>query len=223
LPISTRASDSEPPVKLRCLNRTSGTIGSAVTFSQYTKLPRATTATARGITAVPLKAPCCGIPMIHQTRATMPTADSTAPGRSGLRHGPFDSGMRIRPARMASTTTGMLMKKIACQEKRAISTPPSTGLPTRPSIATEVHAAIALRRSSWSKTTMRMDSVDGMIRAPPTPIATRTAIISPGLVTKTAASDAAPNRSRPMIMTFRRPNRSPRLPEVSSNPAKIRM
>ena len=160
--------------------------------------------------------------MIHQTRATMPAADSTAPGRSGFCQGPFDSGMRSRPARMASTTTGMLMKKIACQEKWSISMPPSTGLPTRPSMATEVQAAIALRRSSSSKTTMRMDSVDGMISAPPTPIATRTAIISPGLATKTAASDAAPNRSRPMIMTFRRPNRSPRLPEVSSRPAKTR-
>ena len=123
---------------------------------------------------------------------------------------------------MASTTTGMLMKKIACQEKWSIRMPQSTGLPTRPSRVTEVHAAIALRRSSSSKTTMRMDSVDGMISAPPTPIATRTPIISPGLATKTAASDAAPNRSRPMIMTFRRPNRSPRLPEVSSSPAKTR-
>ena len=122
--------------------------------------------------------------MIHQTRAIMPTADSTAPSGSGFCHGPFDSGIRIRPATMASATTGMLMKKIACQEKWAIRTPPSTGLPTRPSMATEVQAAIALRRSASSKTVMRIDSVDGMISAPPTPIATRTAIIWAGSAAK---------------------------------------
>lgn len=50
---------------------------------------------ASGMSEVPLKAPCCGMPMIHQTRATMPAADSTAPGRSGFCHGPFDSDTKF--------------------------------------------------------------------------------------------------------------------------------
>lgn len=223
MPICTRVSESEPPLKLRCLNRTSGTIGAAVTFSQTTNPPRAITATARVIAERPPKAPCCGSSMIHQMRAVMPAADSTAPSGSGFCHGPFDSGMRARAARTASATTGTLMKKIECQEKWSISTPPSTGLPTRPSIDTEPHAAIALGRSSSSKTVMRIDSVEGMISAPPTPMATRAAMTSPGFVQKVAASDAAPKSSSPMIMIFRRPNRSPRLPEVSRSPAKTRM
>ena len=161
--------------------------------------------------------------MIHQTRAVMPAADSTAPNGSGLRHGPRDSGIRARPATMASATTGMLMKKIACQEKCAIRTPPSTGLPTRPTMATEVQAAIALGRSVSSKTVIMIDRVDGMISAPPMPIAIRTAIIWAGSAANVAASDAAPNSTSPMIMTLRRPNRSPRLPEVSSSPANTRM
>jgi hypothetical protein len=161
--------------------------------------------------------------MIHQTRAVMPVAESTAPSGSAFCHGAFDSGMSAKPARRARPTTGTLIRKMACQEKWSISMPPSTGLPTRPSIATELHTAIALLRSSSSKTVMRIDSVDGMISAPPTPMAIRTAIISPGFVTNIAASDAAPKSSRPMIMTFRRPNRSPRLPEVSRSPANTRM
>ncbi len=161
--------------------------------------------------------------MIHQIRAVMPVADSTAPAGSGFCHAPFDSGMRVTPARTASATTGTLIKKIECQEKWSISTPPRTGLPTRPSIDTAVHAAIALPRSDSSKTMMRIDRVEGMISAPPMPITTRAAITSPGFTAKVAASDAAPNSSNPMIMIFRRPNRSPRLPEVSSSPANTRM
>jgi len=223
LPTSSRASDSEPPLKLRCLNRASGTIGAGVTCSQTANPPRARAATARLIADPPPNAPCAGIAMIHQTSAVMPAADNTAPSGSGLRHGPFDSGIRVRPASRASATTGMLMKKIACQEKRVMSTPPSTGLPTMPSRATQVQAAMALGRSASSNTVIRMDSVDGMISAPPMPISTRTAISSPGLAANIAASDAVPNSSSPIIMIRRRPNRSPRPPEVSSSPAKTRM
>ncbi len=176
MPIWTRARESEPPVKLRCLKRASGTIGDSVTFSRTTKAASARTATARTTRERLPKAPCCGISMIHQTSAVIPAADSTAPSGSAFCQGAFDSGIRVTPARTASATTGTLRKKIECQEKWSTSTPPSTGLPTRPSIDTEPHAAIALPRSSSSKTVMRMERVDGMISAPPTPIATRRAM-----------------------------------------------
>ncbi|MDQ0683720.1 hypothetical protein QFZ56_002683 [Streptomyces achromogenes] len=223
MPICTRASESEPPLKLRCLKRTSGTIGEGVTFSQTTNPARPRTATARLRAERPPNAPCSGSSMIHQTSAVMPTAESTAPSGSGFCQGALDSGIRVTAATTASTTTGTLIRKIECQEKWSMRTPPRTGLPTRPSMDTEPHAAIALPRSSSSKTVMRIDSVDGMISAPPTPIAVRTAITSPGSVQNVAASEAAPNSVRPISMTRRRPKRSPRLPEVSSRPAKTRM
>lgn len=178
MPIWSSASDSEPPLKLRCRNRFSGTIGSGVTCSQITNPPRVAMAAARLIADRPPNAPCPGIPMIHQTRAVMPAAERMAPNGSGLRHGPRDSGIRARAAAMASTTTGTLMKKIAYQEKWPIRNPPSTGLPTRPTMATmatEVQAAMALGRSASSKTVIVIDSVEGMTSAPPSPIATRTA------------------------------------------------
>ncbi len=198
-------------------------MGDLVVFSQTTKPARDSRATASVTVERPPSAPCAGISMIHQTRAVMPVADSTAPSGSAFCQGAFDSGMSVTPATRASTTTGTLMKKIACQEKWSISTPPRTGLPTSPSIDTEPQAAIALPRSSSSKTVMRIERVDGMISAPPTPIATRTAITSPGVAQKDAAREAAPKSSSPISITFRRPKRSPRLPEVSRRPAKTRM
>ncbi len=222
MPIWTRVRESEPPLKLRCLKRTRGTIGFGVTFSQTTNPARPTTATTRLTSPRPPNAPCCGISMIHQINAVIPTADSTAPSGSGFCQGPLDSGISVTPATNASATTGTLRKKIECHVKWSIRMPPSTGLPTSASIDTEPHAAIALPRSSASKTVMRIESVDGMISAPPTPIATRTAITSPGFVQNVAASDAAPNSTSPISITFRRPKRSPRLPEVSSRPAKTR-
>ncbi len=77
---------------------------------------------------------------------------------------------------MASAAIGTLIRKTAPHQYAAISQPPSSGPPTTPSMDTEPQAAIALGRSFSSKTVIRMDSVLGMISAPPTPISTRARI-----------------------------------------------
>ena len=162
--------------------------------------------------------------MITHTSEVRPTIDRIVPSGSGLRHGPLLSGISITAAVMASAAIGMFSRKTEPHQKWLIITPPSTGPPTRPTIATTVHAAIALRRSASSvNTVIRIDSVLGISSAPPMPIATRAAISSPGLCASVATADAMPNSVSPMIRTLRRPNRSDRLPVVSSRPANTRM
>ncbi len=58
-------------------------------------------------------------------------------------------------------------------------------------MATALQAAIAFGRSSSSKTVIRIDSVLGMISAPPMPITTRAAISCSGLAAKVASSEAS--------------------------------
>ena len=65
-----------------------------------------------------------------------------------------------------------------------------------------------------------MDSVEGIMIAPPTPISARAPMSCHGSVTNTASSDAPPNSTRPMMRKSLRPYRSDRLPAVSSSPAK---
>ena len=67
------------------------------------------------------------------------------------------------------------------------------------------------------------DNVLGISSAPPTPISARQAINCHGVSAMVASSDASPNSTSPMISIFRRPNRSDRLPAVSSRPANTRM
>ncbi len=219
----SRTSEKLAPVNTRLRNSLIGTIGASVRTCRTANPASAATATASAPSVPGLVKPSRGSTMIDQTSAVMPTIDSTMPGRSGRRHGPLDSGISSTAARTATAATGTLSRKTAPHQKCAMSAPPSTGPPTRPTMATAVQAAIAFGRSSSSKTVIRMESVLGMTSAPPTPIRTRPAISWPGLSAMAATSEAAPNRASPMIITFRRPKRSERLPEVSSRPAKTRM
>ncbi len=80
--------------------------------------------------------------------------------------------------------------------------------------------AIALARSRGSPNTLtRIDSVVGMISAPPTPMMQRpamSAVVEPAV----AATMEPPRKvARPASSACRRPKRSPMLPAVSSRPA----
>ena len=66
---------------------------------------------------------------------------------------------------------------------------------------------------------MITDSVAGMIIAPPTPIAARSAISCPEVEASAASTLARPNRTSPDCSARLRPNRSPSVPIVSSTPA----
>jgi len=76
------------------------------------------------------------------------------------------------------------------------------------------------RSSSAVKTLARIDSVDGMIAAPPIPMKARAAMSPSGDVAIAEAADPAANNTRPPMKTHLRPTRSPRLPSTSSSPAK---
>ena len=88
-----------------------------------------------------------------------------------------------------------------------------------PSPATAAQIPIAFGRSSAGKTFVRMDSVEGMISAPPTPMRARLAMSMSASVASAEASEPLPNTTSPATSARRRPKRSPRLPMVSSRPA----
>lgn len=219
----SRTSEKLAPVNTRFLNSEMGIIGESIRVSQIPKPTSASTLTTAAASVPGCVMPSFGHSLIVHTSAVIPTTDSTVPTGSGLRHGPLDSGISTSAETIASRAIGMLMRKTAPHQKWAMSTPPNTGPPTRPIMATALHAPIALGRSSSSKTVMRIDSVLGINRAPPMPISTRAKISISALPAQVASTEAAPKTARPMIMTLRRPYRSDRLPAVSSRPAKTSM
>ncbi len=64
-----------------------------------------------------------------------------------------------------------------------------------------------------------IDSVAGMISAPPMPMNARLAMSWSGEVDRADSSDPVPNTKNPACSAGRRPNLSPRLPIVSRRPA----
>ncbi len=63
------------------------------------------------------------------------------------------------------------------------------------------------------------DSVPGMMNAPPMPMSEREAMSWLGELAIAESNEPSPNTARPTCRAPRRPNRSPRLPAVSSRPA----
>ena len=95
-------------------------------------------------------------------------------------------------------TIGTLTRKIDPQEKWASSTPPLIGPRPMPSADTPAQMPIALPRSWWSvKTLVSIDSVDGMMNAPPTPITQRVTISAVAESAKAEATEPAPNTTSP--------------------------
>ena len=88
-----------------------------------------------------------------------------------------------------------------------------------PTDAAADHAAIALPRSSRGNTLEMIDSVAGMISAPPAPITARTAISWSAVSTNSTQRLASPNSAVPAWSASLRPKRSPTTPNESSRPA----
>src|SRR3954451_719778 len=80
--------------------------------------------------------------------------------------------------------------------------------------------AMAFARSPGGKTLTRIDSVDGMINAAPTPITARQAMIWLTSVARDARRLAKKKVARPSCNAPLRPKRSPSAPVVKSKPAK---
>ena len=64
-----------------------------------------------------------------------------------------------------------------------------------------------------------IESVAGMMNAPPTPMSARVEMSCAGVDANADASDPRPKIVSPTWSAPRRPKRSPRLPAVSSSPA----
>src|SRR6266516_1696525 len=154
--------------------------------------------------------PFDGASMIAQTSETRATIDSPAPAySSGGAAGSRDSGTSDFDAIRVPTTKGMLTRKTAPQEKWSRRKPPDTGPIAIPSPDTPAQIAIAFARSPAGKTFVRIESVDGMMNAAPTPIRARVEISAVAEPAKAEATDPAPKIRRPATSAFLRPKRSP--------------
>jgi hypothetical protein len=113
-----------------------------------------------------------------------------------------------------------LTRKTELQSKYSSSSPPKNGPRPIPIDAIAAQMPIALARSSRGKTFVRIDSVAGMISAPPTPIAARIAISWFAVSANRTARLAPPKIASPDWRASLRPKRSPSVPIVRSRPAK---
>ena len=90
--------------------------------------------------------------------------------------------------------------------------------------ATAPHKPMARARSFRSVKTLEIsDSVAGNVMAAPSPITDLAAISCAGLVVKPPTRLAVPTTASPVSSMPLRPNRSDRLPKVSSSAAKTRL
>ena len=165
--------------------------------------------------------PCSGASMTAYTSELIPVIDSSAPtGSRRVAWGSRESGTTWRAPSSATTRSGTLIQKTDDQPKLRISAPPRMGPTAMPSPLTAVQIAIARARSRGLPNTLtRIESVVGMMSAPPTPITARLATSSPVEPDSAAPTEPPRNVTIPATSAGRRPNRSPRLPAVSNKPA----
>ena len=93
----------------------------------------------------------------------------------------------------AATSSGTLIQNTDDHEKLRINAPPTIGPRAMPAPLAAVHPAIALARSRGSPNTLtRIDSVVGMISAPPTPMTQRpamSAVVEPAVAATIGAGE----------------------------------
>src|SRR2546430_16534975 len=100
------------------------------------------------------------------------------------------------------------MKKIARQDTASVRKPPSTGPIASASAETPAQVPIALPRSAAGKAFVTIDSVAGIIRAPPTPWTTRLATRAVVSGAKPAVADGVEDRLKPIRKGKRPPKMS---------------
>ena len=186
------------PEKRGLANRRMSSIGSRVRSSQAMKAPRMATAAAKAARIVGFVQPFDGASMIAHTSVVRPEIDMAKPGMSSRgAAGSLDSGTSQWPASSAAATNGRLTRKTAFQLACSISQPPATGPMAMPRPDTPAHTPIAFARSSAGKTAVMIDSVEGMMKAPPTPIRARVAISIAGEVASAERPEPRPKTARP--------------------------
>ena len=116
--------------------------------------------------------------------------------------------------------TGTLTRKTEPHQKWARSRPPRIGprATPRPVVPDQIPMARARSRSAV-KTLVRIESVQGIRAAAPTPMTARARVRRSGLPDQAAKAEPAPKTTRPAMKTHFRPTRSPRAPSDRSSPA----
>ena len=206
----------------RSANSRMSSIGSSRCSSQVTKATAATVPMAKVVRVAADDQPCAGASMMAYTSVPIAAIDRTAPtGSSLVAAGSRESGTRCRAPTRAAPRSGTLIQKTDDQEKLRMSAPPTMGPTAMPAPLAAVHTAIALARSRGSpKTLTRIERVVGMISAPPSPMTPRATMRVDVEGARAAPTEPARKVASPAIRAWRRPKRSPRLPAVSSMPAK---
>ena len=117
-----------------------------------------------------------------------------------------------------------MAKKTDPQLKFASSQPPTIGPRAMATPATAPHRPMARARSFRSVNTLEIsESVAGNDMAAPSPMTALAVMSAPALVVKPPARLAPPTTTTPASSMPLRPNRSDRLPNVSSRAANTRL
>ena len=134
-----------------------------------------------------------GASMIPHNSMPSPTIDSTAPIGSGrLGCGLRELGTRKAAAIRPAAATGTLTRKTEPHQKWTRRNPPRMGPMATPSPAVPDQIPMARARSpSPVKTLVRMERVQGISAAAPTPITTRAAVSRSGVGDHAASADPA--------------------------------
>ena len=163
--------------------------------------------------------------MIVKTSSAIVAADSTRPKTSGrAASGLLDTGTAAATPAAAIAATGAIAMKMLPHEKFCSSQPPTIGPIAMATPAIAPQRPIARARSRRSVNTLvRSESVAGNVIAAPRPIAALAAMSCATVVVNPPIRLATPTTVRPASSMPFRPNRSERLPKVSSSAAKTRL
>src|SRR3954470_4804626 len=145
-------------------------MGSSVCSSHHPNTARNSPAMANAPSVTGAPHPCSGAWINPNTRVDTPTIDSSAPtGSSWLSFGSRDLGTKNQPPMIASAITGRYTRNAEPNQKWPSTYPVMTGPidPAMPVVVAQI--AIALARSCGGNTFTRIDNVEGMMNAAPTP------------------------------------------------------
>ena len=176
-------------------------IGWRELISQAKNAPRRTTPITNPATISGAPHPWLGASMTaHRIAPSAPIESSAPTGSSAAWVGSFDSGTRKKPRISPAITIGTLTMKIEPHQKCSSRKPPVIGPRPMPSADTPAHTPIALPRSAgFVKTLVMIESVAGMMNAPPTPISARVAINALADGASAESSEPVPKIASPMV------------------------
>ena len=160
--------------------------------------------------------------MIAHSHNPRPVMDNSAPSGSGRLDSPLQElGTSQSVAMRPAMAMGTLIRKTDPHQKWSSRKPPRMGPIATPSPVVPDQMPMARARSrSVVKTLVRIDRVDGMMAAAPTPMQARAMMRRSGEPDQAENADPPPKTARPAMNTHLRPTRSPSAPRESSRPAK---